>query len=295
MRPTDLCIAVGSSACDLSFLSGADTTVVQVGDLCVPGDVSNYAQRIARQLQEIASYGMRTALLLPLAPPDGDRAALESIVTAACGAGVSEIVANSLGEIRTVRELHADLVLTASDFVCCYCVQDAFALRDYGVSRVRLSPEMDFAQVSALASKAPIGLQVIAFGRVTLGVLQDFSRLQACAGSDARVTVCAETGGEALFQLHGAEVVSARVLNLLDQIPTLRDAGISSFFVDARFLDRDNITQVYKAYHGSLMESTHTSDDLSLIGLKRDSDKPPLGIAFCNGWFYNKPGIGDLP
>jgi collagenase-like PrtC family protease len=239
-------------------------------------------------------YDVQKALLLPVVAPNGDQRLLEAIILAVYNAGVDEIIANSLGEIRTVRRLGIDVALTASDLVCCYCVQDAMVLKDYGVSMVRLSPELSFKQVSALASGTPVALQMIVHGRITLGVLQEFSCFEACAYKDVPFVLCSENGSKALFQIYGAEIVSARCLNLLEHIADLKEAGISNFFVDARYLAEGDIKTICAAFGQSPPELANAGDAVIRTKLTQDLEAIPSGCSFCNGWFHGKPGIGDF-
>lgn len=290
MSTVSLCIGLNSRVCDLSMLAAGNITTVQIGDLSLTDSVSDYTRRLLSQVSAIEKYNVRKALLLPLVAPEGDQGKMERIIKEACDAGVDEIVANSLGEILTVRRLHANVTVTASDFVCCYCGQDGLVLKDYGVSRVRLSPEMSFAQVSALASNSPLALQAVVHGHITLGVLQEFSRREAFAERNGPFSICAETGGETLFQVHGTEIVSERRLDLLGQVSDFHEIGVSDFFIDARFLDNDDIGSVCDAFASRLAEMMTRGNDARQLGVTKNPETENL---LCNGWFYGKAGIGD--
>lgn len=294
MSTINLCLGLNSRINDLLFITEIDVTTIQIGDLCISDDVDSYIQRFISQISKIDSCNIQKALLLPLVAPSGNKELLEAIILAACDAGINEIIANSLGEIRTVRRLGIDAALTASDFVCCYCLQDVKVLQDYGVNRVRLSPEMSFGQISALASKAPIPLQVTVYGRIILGVLQEFSRLEACEGTNDPLMVCNESDSEVLFQIHGNEIISERSLDLLGHINDFEKVGISEFFIDARYLDERNIKTACGVLDKSSSKLTTIGDDATIINAMRDLETIPTHDSFCNGWFHGKPGIGDF-
>ncbi len=294
MNTISLCLGLNSRVNDLLFLAGIDVTTIQIGDLCISGNIDSYIQRLVAQIGRIDGYNIQKALLLPLIAPSGNKELLQEIILAACDAGVDEIIANSLGEIQTVRRLGVDAALTASDFVCCYCSQDARVLQDFGVSRIRLSPEMSFAQISALASKAPIAFQVIIHGHITLGVLQNFARREAYINKNGTLLACKESSNDVLFQIRENEIISERSLDLIEHIIDFENVGINDFLIDARYLDERNIKTACGVLGKLSSKLTTIEDDATRINARQDLETIPAHDSFCNGWFHGKPGIGDF-
>lgn len=293
MNTRSVCIGFNSTK-DLSFVNEKNLTMIQVGDLTILDDVDIYVQRLSLQLKTIDRHNARKVLLLPLFAPDGNNNVVTRIIEAAYEAGIDEIVANSLGQINTVRKLYPGILLTASDYVCCYCVSDALVLQDFGVARVRLSPEMSYPQIAALASNAPIDLQVIVYGCLTLGVLQEFSRSELRDERDVPFSICATRGGKALFRINGSEIVAEHCINLLDNISDFERIGIPSFFIDARFLDDNEIALVCDSFMKSLLETTRISKNIAEKLTIPNTEKLRPERSFCNGWFHGNPGIGDF-
>ncbi len=141
----------------------------------------------------------------------------------------------------------------------------ASALKDLGVSRITVSPEVNLRQLEKLAEKCPLPMEAIVYGRLelmvsaycVLGSFLGGAGKQSCSMPCRKGRYFLKDRKDALFPIvtDGAcqmHVLNAKTLSLLPQVGRLPGMGVDRLRLEARYLSPDEIRQAVTSYRSAL-------------------------------------------
>jgi 23S rRNA 5-hydroxycytidine C2501 synthase len=133
-------------------------------------------------------------------------------------------------------------------------------LENVGFKRVILARELSLEEIAAIRQKTGIELECFVHGALCVSYSGQCSMSQAVAGRSGNRGVCAQpcrsrytltdSGGNAVFSDKYA--LSLKDLNLMNDIPDLAAAGITSFKIEGRYKEIDYVKNVTAAYSQAL-------------------------------------------
>jgi 23S rRNA 5-hydroxycytidine C2501 synthase len=133
-------------------------------------------------------------------------------------------------------------------------------LEAVGFKRVILARELSLDQIAAIRQTTNIELECFVHGALCVSYSGQCYISQAATGRSGNRGVCAQpcrshytlTDGDGKIILSGKFLLSLKDLNLMQDIPALIAAGISSFKIEGRYKEIDYVKNVTAAYSRTL-------------------------------------------
>ena len=179
--------------------------------------------------------------------------------------GPDGIMAAGYGLLPVLREM-TNLSLAADFSFNVFNRQSAIFLKEQGLFRVTLSPELTGEQVRELAAGVPLETELIVHGFMPLMVSR-YCAVGSLVGGrceDKKCTVPCRSGSYGLLDRKGVvfpvetdsnclmHVFNSRELCLLDTLPYLAGAGLASIRIEARRDDVNYVAKTVRAYRNIL-------------------------------------------
>lgn len=168
-------------------------------------------------------------------------------------------------------------------------------LADKGAQHFCLPAELSAESVEVLGKKARelnVGLEVQVFGRISLALSARCYHARAHDRIKANCQfVCEEDpdgmdlqtlSGEKFLTINGIQTLSYRYLNLLGELDTLQDMGVTHFRLSPH---NNNMKETVQVFDDVLKHKIDVEE------ADRRLQKTGINVPFSNGFFYHKPGI----
>lgn len=217
------------------------------------------------------AHGARAYLTVNTMPRTAEYPALRAYLTALRGSGIDALIVSDLGVLQTARELLPEAELHISTQASSVSVADVRAWRALGASRVVLARELTLAEVAEITHAVPDveiecfihGAMCVSYsGRCLLSNFftgRDSNRgacTQPCRWNYRTLEIVEEKRPDAPMPLYedrdGTFVMSSRDMCMIEHIPALCEAGITSFKIEGRMKSAYYAAVVTNAYRMAL-------------------------------------------
>lgn len=183
------------------------------------------------------------------------------------------ISVHNLGTLALVQA-HTEIPIQSDFSLIAYNRETVAELKDLGVKRVTLSPELNFRQIEALAKDSPLPLEAIAGGELEL-MISAYCAVGSFLGG-AGETPCAAPCREgryflkdrkgALFplvmdgfcQMH---VLNSQPLRMLPHLRRFSALGIDRIRIEGRYADGRHLAAIVKRYREFLRGGALTAEE----------------------------------
>jgi O2-independent ubiquinone biosynthesis protein UbiV len=177
----------------------------------------------------------------------------------------------------------------------CYNEETMSYFAGKGAKRVCLPVELPLSAIktlSAEANKLDVELEIMAYGRMPLAVSARcyHARVHKLTKDSCRF-VCGEDpdglsmqtlDNEDFLTINGIQTMSHSVLNLLGDLNSLSELGVSSFRLSPHSCDMVEVTRLFRSVLDKQISPIEASEKLAGLGL----DAP-----FSNGYLHDKSGV----
>lgn len=220
-------------------------------------------------IPEAVSYcharGVRVYAAVNIIPSDSEMAALPAYLQLLAEAGADAVIAADLGVMNAVKKYAPGAAIHISTQAGVVNADTARAFYDLGASRVILARELSLAQIAVLREKTPPDLELEAFchGAMCVSFSGRCTLSNYLTGRDANGGRCAQPcrwkyhlveekrPGE-LFEItedsRGTYILNARDMCMIEHIPALLAAGVSSLKIEGRTKSAYYAAAVTNAY-----------------------------------------------
>lgn len=165
-----------------------------------------------------------------------------------------------------------------------------------GLSRWVIPLEMGRSDLALLQQGRPVGLQteVFAYGRMPLAfsarcftarhrnLPKDDCQFSCLAHGDGLLMRTREDEG--FLVLNGTQTQSAKVYNLVAEVPTLRELGVDVLRISPQWQHTGEVVRLFGAVLAGQCSGEQALQDMATLM----PDQP------CNGYWYGKPGLEML-
>ena len=213
------------------------------------------------------AHGARAYLTVNTMPRTAEYPALRDYLTALRGSGIDALIVSDLGVLETAKELLPEAELHISTQASSVSAADVRAWRALGASRVVLARELTLDEVAEIVRDVPDteiecfvhGAMCVSYsGRCLLSNFftgRDSNRgacAQPCRWNYRTLEVVEEKRPDAPMPLYedkdGTFVMSSRDMCMIEHVPELVDAGITSFKIEGRMKSAYYTAVVTNAY-----------------------------------------------
>lgn len=213
------------------------------------------------------AHGARAYLTVNTMPRTAEYPALRDYLTSLRGSGIDALIVSDLGVLETAKELLPEAELHISTQASSVSAADVRAWRALGASRVVLARELTLDEVAEIVRAVPDteiecfvhGAMCVSYsGRCLLSNFftgRDSNRgacAQPCRWNYRTLEVVEEKRPDAPMPLYedkdGTFVMSSRDMCMIEHVPALVDADITSFKIEGRMKSAYYTAVVTNAY-----------------------------------------------
>jgi putative protease len=240
--------------------------------------------------------------------------------------GVDALIASDLGVLNLAREEGLDVHMSVQANVS--NVESLKLLNNLGVKRVILSRELSLPEIKEIVQNSPLEVEVFVHGAMCLAIsgrcflssylykksancgecLQPCRKEWKLTSHDSELLIEENIPGNAKTgsNIFSGHILSPRDLCMVEHIPELIDAGISSFKIEGRARPADyvaTVTRVYREAIDRYQDGNWKFDEKWLEELRRVFNrgfdtgfyyKIPHQISSSNQATYRKKDVGEV-
>lgn len=252
MKPEILAPAGDEERLRAALLYGADAVYLAMEEFGMRSASANFTPQALCEAVKLAhTAGARVYLTCNILPRNDEMERLPSYLEAAQAAGVDALIAADLGVIAEARRRAPALPLHVSTQLGVVNYQTARELYERGASRVVLARELSLEEIATIRAKTPAALELECFvhGAMCMSISGRCLLSAFLTGRDANHGDCAQpcrwlyevveprqTGVRLTVEetRQGAFLFNANDLNMIEHLPALAAAGVSSFKIEGR-------------------------------------------------------------
>ena len=200
--------------------------------------------------------------------------------------GADAVIVQDFGAARAVRQMAPDLELHASTQMAAHNIQAARFLKAQGFDRVVLAREATFEDMRACASEG-IEIETFVHGALCVACSGQCLMSSLVGGRSGNRGLCAQPCRLpwSFGSREGEHLLSTRDLCAIDDLPTLRSAGVRSLKIEGRMKRAEYVAVTVAAYRRAL-------DALAGGAVDLETEKAGLRQMFNRGGFTRGYGPG---
>ncbi len=251
-RPEVLAPAGDAERLDAALQYGADAVYLSMTQFGMRTAPQNFdACALTEAVQKAHAKGVAVYLTCNILPRNDEIAQLPHYFEAAEAAGVDALIVADLGVIGMAKRHVPHIPLHISTQFGVVNYQTARELYDMGASRVVLARELSMEEIAEIRAKTPTELELECFvhGAMCMSYSGRCLISNYLAGRDANHGDCAQpcrwryeviepSSPDARYTVeetkNGSFIFNANDLNMIEHIPTLYHAGVTSFKIEGR-------------------------------------------------------------
>lgn len=204
------------------------------------------------------------------------------------------VEANDMGAVRLLSERRLKFV--AGPTLNIFNGETLRLFAELGATRWVMPPEVGAAQLAGLQSERPADLETELFvlGRLPLAYsARCFTARRFNLQKDACEFRCLDfpdglalktRDGEAFLTLNGTQTQSAKVYNLLLELPALRSAGVDVLRISPQTEFMAELIELFRRCKEGLLEPAAAWE----------ASRRHLGGEPCNGFWHGRPGLDQV-
>jgi putative protease len=260
----------------------------------VRGNFAEELSLLAEAVSDLRAAGKRVYVTSPAAPRGRDLPHVERLIAAAADACAQALEIHNMGVLRILREKGNPLPAHIGAYANVYTHLTARVMGEYGAVRVRPNAEVSLEEMEVLAREGGVEVEVLAHGKIPLGVTERCSLLAEAEDADPKCpSACEEehwlTTRQWVLKNVGKGVLSGRDMCLLEHLPRLLSMGFSVFKVEGLYESSAYRSEVGRVYREALELAAsgkpyEVRPEWAAV-LRRHSRE-----GFCNGYCFGKTG-----
>ncbi len=298
-----------SPAGDFSSLSaalnnGADSVYIGMQGCNMRANVSNFSMDdIKKATLRAHDFDSRLYVCTNTILKDQDFDLLEKQYPLLREYGVDAVIVADLGAVELARENDLEVHLSVQSNIS--NLRSLKVLKKLGVTRTILSRELSLTEISKIANKSPLEIEVFVHGALCMAVSGRCFLSSGLYGKSANCGECLQPcrktwkliseddeelfldkSSEEIFENEMTHFLSPRDLNMIEYIPELMESGANAFKIEGRARPADyvaTVTRVYREAIDSYMSGDWKFQEQWMIDLKKVFNR-----GFDQGFYFKK-------
>ncbi len=292
VQPLELLAPAGNADIGIAAIDhGADAVYVGAPRFSARADAGVSVAEIARLISHAHLYYARVYVALNTILTDDEIPEALDVIREVYDLGADGLIIQDPGLLETDLP---PIPLIASTQMHNDTPGKVRFLEDVGFKRVILARELSFEEIAAIRRATRVELEFFVHGALCVSYSGQCYMSQAVAGRSGNRGVCAQPcrfrytlmNGEGKEILSDRFLLSLKDLNLMNDIPALVAAGITSFKIEGRYKEADYVKNVTAAYSRALdaFISTHPEYRRSSSGRSEIAFLPDPAKSFNRGF-----------
>ena len=298
-----------SPAGDFSSLSaalnnGADSVYIGMQGCNMRANVSNFSMDdIKKATLRAHDFDSRLYVCTNTILKDQDFDLLEKQYPLLREYGVDAVIVADLGAVELARENDLEVHLSVQSNIS--NLRSLKVLKKLGVTRTILSRELSLTEISKIANKSHLEIEVFVHGALCMAVSGRCFLSSGLYGKSANCGECLQPcrktwkliseddeelfldkSSEKIFENEMTHFLSPRDLNMIEYIPELMESGVNAFKIEGRARPADyvaTVTRVYREAIDSYMSGDWKFQEQWMIDLKKVFNR-----GFDQGFYFKK-------
>ena len=283
---------------------GADAVYLSGAAFGMRAGAGNFRDdELAGAVRYCHDRGVRVYAAVNTIPRDGEMAVLPAFLELLDSAGADAVIVADLGVMNAVKKYAPRAAIHISTQAGILNADTARAFYDLGASRAVLARELTLEEITALRAKTPPELELEAFchgamcvsfsGRCTLSNYltgRDANRGQCAQPCRWKYHLVEERRPGEFFEIsedNGTYILNSRDMCMIEHIPALLQAGISSLKIEGRTKSAYYAAAVTNAYRHAL-DAALAEEPLDPVWRRevyQVSHRP-----YSTGFYFGEPG-----
>lgn len=270
MKPELLAPAGNMECLRYALMYGADAIYLAGTRFGMRAGANNFTDEELKNAVELAhSAGAKVYLACNIVARCDEIAPMADFFEFAQAIGIDAFIISDLGVMRTAQRHAPNVPIHISTQTGVANHETAAMLHELGAQRVVLARELSLAEVSELRAKTPKELEIEAFvhgsmcvsfsGRCLLSnylTNRDANRGQCAQPCRWKYSLVEETRPNEFFPImeddRGTHILNSRDMNMIEHIPELLEAGVSSLKIEGRAKSSYYVGVVVNAYRAAI-------------------------------------------
>jgi putative protease len=278
----------------------------------VDGNFSEKVALLPEAVSALRKAGKKVYVTTLAAPRGRDLPQAERLIDAAADAGVQALEIHNMGVLRILREKGNPIPAHMGAYANVYTHLAAQVMGEYGAVRVRPNAEVSLQEMEIIAREAKIEVEVLAHGKIPLGVTDRCSLLTEPEETDPKCpSACREEhwlnksqpvprsgsnagkGGKReggwVLKTVGKGVLSGRDMCMLEHLPRLLSSGFSIFKIEGLYETAAYRSEIGRVYREAL-ELAASGAAYEVRREWADAIGKHSREGLCNGYYFGKTG-----
>ncbi|MGI6113211.1 MAG: peptidase U32 family protein [Mahellales bacterium] len=295
----------------MALAYGADAVYLSGKRFGLRSGADNFDQH---ELEQAVGYahnkGKRIYVTLNIIPHNDDLPGLEDYIDNLKNIGVDAVIVSDPGVLTTVRDRAPNLELHLSTQANCTNWRSCLFWKDHGVKRIILARELSLTEIGEISAKVPDDLHLEAFvhgamcisysGRCLLSnymTYRDSNRGQCAHPCRWKYYIMEQKRPGEYYPVYederGTHIFNSKDLCMIQHIPLMIKAGITSFKIEGRMKSGYYVATVVKAYRHAIDEYFKNPDRYEFNDYWLEEIKKVSHRHFTTGFYFDKPGPFD--
>ncbi|MCQ2470852.1 MAG: U32 family peptidase [Clostridia bacterium] len=294
---------------DKALYFGADAIYVGGAEFGMRTAPTNFSfEELTDAVQAAHKKNVKVYLTCNTVPRNNELDRLPSFIAKARDAQVDALIISDLGTMRTAKKVAPDVDIHVSTQAGITNYETANVFYDLGAKRIVTARELSLDDIAEMRAKIPMDMEIECFvhGAMCMSFSGRCLISNYLAGRDANRGDCAqpcrwkyhlmeETRPGEYFPIieddNGTYLMNSRDMCMIEHIPELISAGISSFKIEGRAKSAYYtavITNAYRAAIDAFMKCENKSDFVLPQWISEEVRKVSYR-QYCTGFYYGRP------
>lgn len=308
IKPELLSPAGDMERLEAAVLYGADAVYLGSTSLGMRAAPQNFdAQQLKKAVAFCHAKGKKVYLTCNVLAHNGDLLALPSVIESAVEAGIDAIIISDMGVLSLVKKYAPDMEIHISTQTGLVNYAACQAMYDMGAKRVVLARELSLDEIAEIRAKTPSDLEIECFvhgamcvsfsGRCLLSnyfIGRDSNRGECAQPCRWKYALMEEKRPGFYLPIgeddSGTYIMNARDMCMIEHIPEMVKAGISSFKIEGRAKSSYYTAVITNAYRAAIDGYLRNpSDDYKPEQWMIDETRKVSHREYCTGFFFSDP------
>lgn len=291
----------------MAVIYGADAVYLAGPRFGLRAGAGNFSLEEMREGIKFAHERNRKVYVtMNILPHNGDFEGIEDYITQVSESGADAIIVSDLGILSVVKEINPSMPVHISTQANVTNYKSAMMYKKLGASRIIAARELSLEELSFIHKEVPdIELEAFVHGAMCISYSGRCLLSSFMCGRDANRGDCAQScrwkyylveekrPGEyypVMEDERGTFILNSKDLCMIEHIPELAAAGITSFKIEGRMKSSFYVSTVVRAYRMAL--DAYLSDTGNYVFRQEwlEEVSKVSHRSFTTGFFFNKPG-----
>ncbi len=308
IKPELLSPAGDRERLEAAVLYGADAVYLGSTSLGMRAAPQNFdAEQLRSAVELCHGKGKKAYLTCNVLAHNSDLENLHGVIDSAVNADVDAMIISDMGVLSVVKRLAPDMEIHISTQTGLVNYEAARAMYDMGAKRVVLARELSLEEIAEIRAKTPSELEIECFvhgamcvsfsGRCLLSnyfLGRDSNRGECAQPCRWKYAIMEEKRPGFYLPIgedhSGTYIMNARDMCMIEHIPEMVKAGISSFKIEGRAKSSYYTAVITNAYRAAIDGYLkNPNDDYKPEQWMIDETRKVSHREYCTGFFFSDP------